>query len=71
MFGAGSEWLTVTLIQDYPGFLLAILPPGAFIGLALLVAFKQAIDQRSSRRARAAQAAQAARSPEPAAEAAG
>ena len=41
------------------------MPPGAFIGLGLLVAFKQAVDQRTARRARAAQAA---RSGEPAAD---
>lgn len=51
MFGAGSEWLTVTLVADYRGFLLAILPPGAFIGLGLLIAVKNVIDRRRSRRA--------------------
>ena len=30
--------LTLQLIPGHPGFLLAILPPGAFIGLGLLVA---------------------------------
>ena len=50
MFGAGSEWLTVTLIQDYPGFLLAILPPGAFIGMGLIIALKNVIDARLERR---------------------
>ena len=29
------------LPADYPGFLLALLPPGAFFGLGLLVALKQ------------------------------
>jgi electron transport complex protein RnfE len=27
-------------IPDYQGFLLAILPPGAFLGLACLIAFR-------------------------------
>jgi electron transport complex protein RnfE len=38
MFGSWGESLHVTLIPDYPGFLLAVLPPGAFFGLALLIA---------------------------------
>jgi electron transport complex protein RnfE len=44
MFGEASGWLTVTVIDDYRGFLLAVLPPGAFIGLGLLVALKNYID---------------------------
>lgn len=46
MFGSGSEWLTITLIEDYRGFLLAILPPGAFLVLGLLIALKNVIDKR-------------------------
>lgn len=46
MFGAGSQWLTITLIEDYRGFLLAILPPGAFLVLGLLIALKNVIDKR-------------------------
>jgi electron transport complex protein RnfE len=51
MFGAGTEWLTITLIEDYRGFLLAILPPGAFLCLGLLIAIKNLIDDRLARRA--------------------
>lgn len=51
MFGEGAKWMTITLLDDYPGFLLAILPPGAFIGLGLLIAGKNLIDQRVARRA--------------------
>ncbi len=43
MFGAGSEWLTVTIFDG--GFLLAVFAPGAFIGLGLLVALKNVIDK--------------------------
>jgi len=50
MFGQGAHWLTVTLIEDYRGFLLAILPPGAFLGLGLLIALKNVIDRRLERR---------------------
>lgn len=46
MFGQQAEWLTITLIDDYRGFLLAILPPGAFIGLGLLIALKNIIDKQ-------------------------
>ncbi len=46
MFGNGSEWVTITLIENYRGFLLSILPPGAFIGLGLIIAAKNRIDMR-------------------------
>ena len=51
MFGDGAQWLTITLIHDYRGFLLAILPPGAFLGLGLLIAVKNIIDKRLAQRA--------------------
>ena len=38
MFGQWGELFELTVIPDHPGFLLAILPPGAFIGLGLLIA---------------------------------
>ena len=53
MFGAFGERLELTLIPDHPGFLLAMLPPGAFIGLGLLIAARSWLDSRSSRRRRA------------------
>ena len=46
MFGEGAKSLVLTLGADYPGFLLAVLPPGAFIGLGLLIAVKNHIDKR-------------------------
>jgi len=58
MFGETAEWMTITVIDDYNGFLLAILPPGAFIGLGLLIALKNLMDQRAQNKA-----AQAAASP--------
>jgi electron transport complex protein RnfE len=48
MFGEAGRSLTVTFSEDYPGFLLAVLPPGAFIGLGLLIAMKNIIDKRQS-----------------------
>lgn len=44
-----GEWgrgLTLELIPGHPGFLLAMLPPGAFIALGMLVAARNAWDQR-------------------------
>ncbi len=43
MFGEAARALKITLNEDYGGFLLAILPPGAFFGLALLIAGKNLI----------------------------
>lgn len=51
MFGELGNRLTITLVDDYHGFLLAILPPGAFIGLGLLIALKNVIDERNRKRA--------------------
>ena len=41
-------------VPNLPGFLLAILPPGAFIVLGLLIAGKNRIDQIAAERAKAA-----------------
>ena len=46
MFGEDARSMLLTLGDDYPGFLLAVLPPGAFIGLGLLIAIKNHIDNR-------------------------
>ena len=50
MFGELGETLQFTLIPDHPGFLLAMLPPGAFIGLGLLIAGRNWLDARLSGR---------------------
>jgi len=50
MFGEAAKDWTITLVEQYHGFLLAILPPGAFIGLGLLIAVKNVIDSRIERR---------------------
>jgi len=63
MFGEGAQWLTITLIDGYRGFLLAILPPGAFIGLGLLIALKNVIDRRADKRAATARQKTAAEPP--------
>jgi electron transport complex protein RnfE len=50
MFGDMGASLQLTLIPDHPGFLLAMLPPGAFIGLGLLIAGRNWLDTRLSGR---------------------
>lgn len=40
-----ARWV-ITVFPDYQGFLLAILPPGAFIGLGLLIALRNAMVAR-------------------------
>lgn len=52
MFGEAARWITISVFEDYKGFLLAILPPGAFIGLGLLIALKYLIDQRTEVKAK-------------------
>jgi electron transport complex protein RnfE len=44
--GPAAKQFVITVVPDYHGFLLAILPPGAFIGLALLIASKNWLEAR-------------------------
>lgn len=46
MFGEAARGFSIVVIEDYRGFLMALLPPGAFIGLGLIVALKNVIDTR-------------------------
>jgi electron transport complex protein RnfE len=48
LFGSAGESLSITLFENYQGTLLAVLPPGAFIGLGLIVALKNLIDVRTA-----------------------
>jgi electron transport complex protein RnfE len=50
MFGEAARGLTIR-IEEFPGMLIAILPPGAFIGLGLLIMVKNLIDKRLAARA--------------------
>ena len=50
MFGEGARGLTLTLGEDFNGMLLAILPPGAFLGLGFMIALKNVIDGRAASR---------------------
>lgn len=55
MFGSLGRHLTMTIIPDHPGFLLAILPPGAFIGLGLIIAGRNWWQSRREQNKRALQ----------------
>ncbi len=50
LFGPIARNWEIVLIADYRGLLLAILPPGAFLGLGLLIAGKNWIDRRQAQR---------------------
>jgi electron transport complex protein RnfE len=47
MFGEAAKSLTLIFNDEYGGFLLAVLPPGAFFGLALLIVAKNIISART------------------------
>ena len=51
LVGDWGHYLTLTIIPEHPGFLLAMLPPGAFFGLALLIAGRNAWENRKLNRA--------------------
>jgi len=46
LFGEQAINWKIEIIKDYPNFLFAILPPGAFVGLGLLIAAKNVIDDQ-------------------------
>jgi electron transport complex protein RnfE len=50
LLGAGAQGFGLDLGDGFQGALLAILPPGAFIGLGFLIALKNLIDKRVERR---------------------
>lgn len=45
LFGSWAKDLTIQVYQTDANFLLAILPPGAFLGLGLIIAAKNLIDK--------------------------
>lgn len=47
LLGESFGFLEITVIPDYQGFLLLILPPGGFIVLGVLLALKALADQRA------------------------
>lgn len=46
LLGESAQALSLSLGAGFEGILLAILPPGAFIGLGMLIALKNLIDKR-------------------------
>jgi len=48
LFGDWGSHIEMTLIPNYDGFLIAILPPGAFFALAILVALKNKRDNKKN-----------------------
>jgi electron transport complex protein RnfE len=50
LFGPAARDWTVQFGADRHGLLVAMLPPGAFIGLGLMIAAKNVIDSRQARR---------------------
>ena len=50
LFGpAAADW-KIDLVKDYPDFLFAILPPGAFMAMGLIIALKNIIDDQLKQR---------------------
>jgi len=48
LLGDWAKTLTLTIIPKHPGFLLAMLPAGAFFSLALLIATRNAWEARKA-----------------------
>ena len=46
LFGPKAKSWAFEVFPNYPGFLLAILPPGAFMGLGFLIVLKNLIEER-------------------------
>ena len=50
--GPQAKAWVIHIVPDYQGFLLAVLPPGAFIGLGLLIALRNLTESLRAERAR-------------------
>lgn len=50
LLGPSFSFMEMTLIPNYQGFLIVILPPGGFIILGLLLGLKNVLDERASTR---------------------
>lgn len=48
VFGPNAQQFVITIIPDYHGLLLAILPPGAFLGLGMLIALRNWFELKKS-----------------------
>lgn len=59
LFGASAADWKISLFDEYPDFLFAILPPGAFVCMGLIIAVKNLIDDRLDKASKAAKAKEA------------
>jgi electron transport complex protein RnfE len=50
IFGEGARNWELQVFPNYPNFLFAVLPPGAFVGLGLLIATKNYFDDRTEQK---------------------
>lgn len=50
IFGEAARGWEIILATDYSNFLFAILPPGAFVGMGLIIAIKNVIDAKIAQR---------------------
>ena len=64
LLGSWAKGLRIEVFHTDSPFLLAMLPPGAFIGLGMMLAVKYLIDQKMKKRREAAAAAQVNDAPE-------
>ncbi|WP_419810480.1 electron transport complex subunit E [Bacterioplanoides sp.] len=53
LFGPAAASWKIELVKDYPDFLFAILPPGAFVAMGLIIAIKNIIDDQIKQAAEA------------------
>lgn len=53
IFGEAAASWKIVIFSDYPDFLFAILPPGAFVAMGLIIAVKNLIDSYLDKRAAA------------------
>lgn len=54
VFGPEAKQFVLTVIPDYHGFLLAVLPPGAFLGLGVLIALRNWAEIRKTEHSKTA-----------------
>ncbi|MBV2091360.1 MAG: electron transport complex subunit E [Candidatus Thiodiazotropha sp. (ex Ctena orbiculata)] len=50
LLGSWAQLIEITLIEDYKGFLLIILPPGGFLVMGFILAMKRLVDRKIAER---------------------
>ena len=64
LLGNWAQLIEITLIDDYKGFLLIILPPGGFLVMGFILAMKRLLDRKLAEREQKATDASAELQPE-------